>query len=493
MGYSYTGMPTPPRRLPTLSPSSARLRRLAPSPVKVVPITPLILTPPRFQDSFYDNPITTADEAPRQSLDDPFEYDFTPLEKVVIMSSDARGGGEERRYFESPKRTNRNASTDSNASVPLIFDSRGDFGVLAEKHRRLMTSRRGSTTGLEPDVPEEEVDEFMAPTSGPASGSRERVVFRDDVFSSSTPVAQKESSYTAADLPSFESDTTISSLKRSEPMTRLGQLEREDSIPESNYTFGRPSTSSALEDRRPSVSSMEDDDGWSYTLSAYGDEDDLAAARRMSILSDRPPGFFDQLDAHVSQGSSAPTTSAAQRHPYAAASKVHRTSTSAWSDSTASTRTELFTPDYTVAPLPTHCHGKSPFDDSAESPTSTRLRSTIPLPPSPRSGSSLGLVVGHDAQKIDNTPKQTRTLRHSLLPKSPLPEPIGETPTAHSAKHLNVRVSEKRKSSAGSSSTTSTTSYPEHIVNALKAIDKSTTLSLYVDQVSPPGYPQACR
>lgn len=492
MGYSYTGMPTPPRRLPTLSPSSARLRRLAPSPVKVVPITPLILTPPRFQDSLYDDPITstTKDEgALRQSLDDPFEYDFTPLEKVVIMSSDARGGGEERRYFESPKRTNRNASTDSNASVPLIFDSRGDFGVLAEKHRRLMTSRRGSTTGLEPDVPEEEVDEFMAPASGPASGSS-GVVFRD-VFSSSTPVAQKESSYTAADLPSSESDTTISSLKRSEPMTRLGQLEREDSIPESNYTFGRPS-SSALEDRRPSVSSVADDDGWSYTLSAYGDEDDLAAARRMSILSDRPPGSFDQLDGPSSRGSSAPTTSA-QIHPYAAA-KVHRTSTSAWSDSTASTRTELFTPDYTVAPLPTHCHGKSPFDDSAESPTSNRLRSTIPPPPSPRSGSSLGLVVGQDAEKIDNTPKQTRTLRHSLLPKSPLPaEPIGETPTAHSAKHLNVQVSEKRKSSAGSSSTTSTTSYPEHIVNALKAIDKSTTLSLYVDQVSPPRDPQVCR
>jgi len=136
-------MPTPPllsrSKLPS-SPSSARLRRLAPSPVKVPPTPPLTFSPSRIfaSHTILGAAIRSAPSlapispTPEHGSEDHFEYDFAPLQLAMqseVLLESCREVLEQCRDVAA----RRNSSIDSNASVPFIFDARGDIGRLAGK------------------------------------------------------------------------------------------------------------------------------------------------------------------------------------------------------------------------------------------------------------------------------------------------------------------------------------------------------------------------
>ena len=276
--------PTPPllsrSKLPSTSPSSARLRRLAPSPVKVPPTPPLILSPPRVlacHANLGAALLTTASAVlvPRESgqiPEDPFEYDFAPLE-LAMQSDDLLESCQEVLEQCRDVAARRNSSIDSNSSVPLIFDVRGDFGTLAQKVRDIDG----------PDVPHE----------SHADGSLRLTVDRggDALMSPRDYFATCVPKDVLVEFRDVFGSTSIASLavSPSDPLEQ-SRLTRDTSLADSFATFG-------CKNRRKSAGSMqEDDDGWSYTLSAYGsdvEEEDPLGYRPRRYTSIRSPTIPD--------------------------------------------------------------------------------------------------------------------------------------------------------------------------------------------------------
>ena len=281
-------MPTPPlltrAKLPSSSPSSARLRRLAPSPVKVPPTPPLVFSPGRVLASH-----TTLGAAIRSPAghvlvhqdilhdqEDPFEYDFAPLELAMqseVLLESCREVLEQCRDVAA----RRNSSIDSNASVPLIFDARGDFGKLAGKVR--------DVDG--PDVPNEPDAEGSRSKSSDRGG--EVLMSPRDYFATCVP---RKVMVEFRDV--FGSPSNNATTMPDDDDTQPGRTTRDTSLAESFNTFG-PRT------RKPSgESTQDDDDGWSYTLSAYESddgEDPLGhrSRRQSSMRSPRIPDISEPL------------------------------------------------------------------------------------------------------------------------------------------------------------------------------------------------------
>ena len=357
-------MNTPPRStrrpsLPTSSPSSARLRRLAPSPVKIPPSP--FPTPPRR--ALLDT-ITVAEGGPRRPSQsdsaesaDAFEYDFVPLERTIVTSTTEECGATKKRSkrqggFVMPSATEAPFEADcyySRESIPVIFEFHGRLGELAERERervgrssgkrelqRQSTVAEAIDRGEEkkkdlsfqsPDVPESIRGNHnnlhlhpppLIPTSltdlnggsssiphhsilTGAAAATQRVVLIDrnqaqyghranGTPTPTLPLKQRNevsvedrgtltasssllSSCQSTALATRPSVSFLPSKSPKQPPTApimselLARNDREISVAESFYTFGRP-------DRRPSAVSIEDEDGWSYSLSAYGGDDD---------------------------------------------------------------------------------------------------------------------------------------------------------------------------------------------------------------------------
>lgn len=208
--------------------------------------------------------------------------------------------------------TRRNSFIDSNASVPLIFDARGDFGKLARKVRDVEG----------PDVPTESQVEDLSSFGEDRAG--EALMSLRDYFATCVP---KKVLVEFRDVFG-SSSITPSSTPVEDPLEPTRTV-RDTSLTESFGTFG-PRV------RRGSGESInEDDDCWSYTLSAYGtdgEEDSLGyrGGRR----------FLDAITHH-----SRYTRTAC---PYPTSATLHSPQT----DSPLSLpSTELVTPDHITTEL----------------------------------------------------------------------------------------------------------------------------------------------
>lgn len=451
---------------------------------------------------------------------------------------------------------------ESNVSIPLLFDARGDFGVLAEKHRlALNNARRGQNYAveagegeeglsrgvLEVDAPEElDIEWFQSTGSGegysglvfgrssnttteikldtspksqaPPKVSRAKVEdvgeeeestpfdrparvlvnFNDNVFgvdsaSTLTSVPMGDSPSSGSLLAptigpgqkyngqSFASSS--SSFSAPDPMS----FTRDASLAESNYTFGNPChvptpispTAQHLPGSRReresivAASIFEDDDGWSYTLSAYGDHEESDPHSRQSSEQSRPDGTtlpFLSPNGRSDSPSSAPST----------------------------TPSTLFTPNYTV--VSPGIAGSSLYNDS---PVPNRgIPSLFASPPSPRTAKNgrseqeknegLGFGVGmriSESEKSDLTASPGRPAFERAAGRRKrgytqgadtavplrLPGPREKLPTIEST-HAQGLSGSKGKSD----------SLPEIIRQALNAIPKTTTVTLMIDQASCP-------
>jgi hypothetical protein len=230
----------------------------------------------------------------------------------------------------------------SNGSVPLIFDSRGDFGALAQSSRAaagpdvpegLLHDRPDADEGRSvhhmPNASREGWEEgggdaLLSPRDFIATTIPKKVLvdFRDVFGSSGGGLTGSGSSRTIQ-------DGSLDPLDRS-------RTYRDESIAESFATFGG---------RRPSQMSGEDgddDEGWEYTLSAYNSGEDTSSPKmRAGARRDTPD----------------PTPAIQFLDPFASgtvrlAHLIPKTS-STFSDSPASLAgTELITPNHTVDDLP---------------------------------------------------------------------------------------------------------------------------------------------
>ncbi|KAK8849814.1 hypothetical protein IAR55_005150 [Kwoniella newhampshirensis] len=308
-------MPTPPptlrkARLPSSSPSSARLRRIAPSPVKI----PLSASPGggirkglvTLAHSHSDLvalstalPVVKAISIPdRDGLSTDIEYEFVPLELQSHFTTSP-----EKTLFEVLECSSK---SDRDGKIPLLFDRHGEFGRLAEEWRR---------SGGGADVPDEAIssrenDErtnvVRAEKEGwkTADGKRKRVTcssstqikrrsgaellsprkylarqygiprpilieFRTDIFTLSgrdkireREREEKEEStprYSLMGVPSAHTGGQM------EVRTGMGRMMREESV----GTFGTGSPEAATKDLRP-VRSQHDTEGSGNEL--YGPE-----------------------------------------------------------------------------------------------------------------------------------------------------------------------------------------------------------------------------
>ncbi|KAK4689867.1 hypothetical protein P7C73_g232, partial [Tremellales sp. Uapishka_1] len=295
-----TTIPTPPllsrARLPTSSPSSARLRALAPSPVKVPPTPPLLFTHPTAalgatsRIATLGAAILNAQPPSPSPQDDTF--DFAPLE--LAMNSELLL--ESCREVLEHCRDGRQDSIDSD--LPLIFDSRGDFGQLAQRNRdslggpKVPEGENDEVCGLAPraQTPEREGESLLSPREYLASTIMPRKVLVEfrDVFSSQ---------------PSPEDLFT----KEEEKGTDVQRTNRDTSVAESFATFG-PGPREKDQDRRPST-----DSDWSFTLSAYDrDESSEGEGGRSPKTAD----FGDDSDSPCSSMSEADLVTPQANHLY---------------------------------------------------------------------------------------------------------------------------------------------------------------------------------
>ncbi|WWD20445.1 hypothetical protein CI109_104921 [Kwoniella shandongensis] len=152
-------MPTPPptlrnAKLPSSSPSSARLRRIAPSPVKIPP-PPHSTSPPRLcaaagaglahshsdlaalSASPFPKPAPASASPSRSRRLFPLEFEFVPLE--LLMHSYTSPEKTLFEVLESAKwgsTKSARVGADIEGRIPLLFDKTGEFGRLAYDMRR---------------------------------------------------------------------------------------------------------------------------------------------------------------------------------------------------------------------------------------------------------------------------------------------------------------------------------------------------------------------
>ncbi|WWC92627.1 uncharacterized protein L201_007586 [Kwoniella dendrophila CBS 6074] len=153
-------MPTPPSssssstsgsgirsKLPSSSPSSARLRRIAPSPVKIPP-TCTSSSSPRGKlnnqhtalSNLSNSPSTSTSKSVFTPSKKEYEYEFEPLELIILSSPDTQiktlfqvlENSTNKSTKSYSKRKSKSMKNDIQIEIlPLIFDSRGEFGKLA--------------------------------------------------------------------------------------------------------------------------------------------------------------------------------------------------------------------------------------------------------------------------------------------------------------------------------------------------------------------------
>ncbi|OCF62043.1 hypothetical protein L486_01709 [Kwoniella mangroviensis CBS 10435] len=312
-------MPTPPSssssssrsKLPSSSPSSARLRRIAPSPVKIPAIN---------QTSPITTKIQTASLLSDITASLPQEYEFAPLELIILSSPDTQI----RTLFEvleSSRTGRRRKSIEGDDKLPLIFDSRGEFGKLAHEARirkygidvpcsPVLSCFEGE--GKDESVKSEESSpNKKRRTSNTTNFNCEENGANDTKeLHSLTPTNDNLSLKLKYDIPSpimidFKEDIFSEkgrnqiwldeipkeSTTRQIMMRRPGRVDREDSSRSIN-TFGHnPSNAGpAIESNGDWKSDglEEELDNWSFTLSAYEDEESIVGG----ISTDRKDSFF---------------------------------------------------------------------------------------------------------------------------------------------------------------------------------------------------------
>ncbi|WVW87108.1 hypothetical protein I302_109165 [Kwoniella bestiolae CBS 10118] len=315
-------MPTPPcsssnstrNKLPSSSPSSARLRRIAPSPVKIPTLNQTSPIGTRLL-----NPVTHSalnDLSNTYSLSfasDGKEYEFAPLELIILSSPDTQI----RTLFEvlESSRTvggRRRRSVEGDGKLPLIFDSRGEFGRLAlearardrvdvpcspcgsdwgfdeesegsPSKRRRLTTQRGDdleqVMGLMREV--ESLTPSLNLNLKQDVPSPILITFKEDIFT------EKGRNKIWLDAQTEEEESTPRySTERNNGQTvsvNPGRLDREDSS-ESFNTFGhgldlqlqlqlQPQAQVQSQELASLRDGLDDElDNWSFTLSAYEDD-----------------------------------------------------------------------------------------------------------------------------------------------------------------------------------------------------------------------------
>ncbi|ORY34578.1 hypothetical protein BCR39DRAFT_116063 [Naematelia encephala] len=480
-------MPTPPpfsrSKLPSSSPSSARLRRLAPSPVKVPPTPPLFFSPSRLATvpavpDFPSPPLRPLTEF--LDSEDPFEYDFAPLE-LAIQNEHAHESCRE--VLEQT--ASRHSSVDSNASVPLIFDVRGEFGVLAHKHRSLEG----------PDVPEELKEELAAPLNlchdepprlgqglfnhhqgsprppKPHNVPRKVLVdFRDVFGSSSTPVPalQPQPVSTPRDIP-----------------PERPRLNRDISLAESFATFGP----------RRSME-REEDDNWSYSLSAYGSECEVSPTARSyhrrpstSTIPDIPELALPAFPPHprfcipeTDSPLSVPSTELVTPDSRHFERSLHRTPSETPTHKVESHGTRGLLLDLGNGSFGNDPELVDPLDDSFGVTPKGKEAALPPAPHSPTLPRGQVLpersIPTYDTRRLEV--KQVRpqsssdTLQRQARAKSTKP--------STAAGRLEVQTPIPKKDKRSESDTSVEESITAQVDKALKSVDKTLTVQLVVDQ-----------
>ena len=359
----------------------------------------------------------------------------------------------------------------------------------------------------------------------------EEVLLDSDLYESGRPSLGFKQHRESQLLPSLDSATiprTIGLCAVSN-MDHLAPIrdDREVSIAESFHTFGRP-------DRRPSAVSIEDEDGWSYSLSAYGGDDEDATMsfgpRKLSGDSSDPSRKYSEDSSGPSRKSSADSaTSRDSLTSFGIPDFIHfippppmgqydrdngsestmelqtprtggsyaklpsstsQTTYRSNSPQSMTDRSELFTPNYSVATLPRPSMSSSGHSDSS-TPRQYLYDSVDPK--------RLLLSVNTFTDYVYDEPSpRTRTRSDTLkslidapLPPVPTLQPSPPTAVASSSTLLapesnpdlsSSKRSIDRRSRASSTSTGLDHNTPPHIAEALRSIDKSMTLTLIVDQ-----------
>ncbi|KAL7418837.1 hypothetical protein Q5752_006521 [Cryptotrichosporon argae] len=308
-------MPTPPS-LPNGFPSSDRLRRLAPSPVKVprplLTSGPLPCALPRpgpaqpagdeKRHSIYQSPLTSPlrkSPSPRAAKN-PFEIDPHPTAALSSGSGSSRPGAGTGASAATSTARGRVAY-----AVPLIYDVAGHHAALArrawdvlgpdvpewdgERCRRadeLLLSPQSYCARFEPAPVFVEFRDVFGPAptvktlgiSPECAGSS--TVGRSGSLASTLPPLPPLSPLTpdVLSLPSFAAGPSRRAMQTSSRPSLDALVPPLIVRDGSCGTFGTTTTTTGA-DRRPSTDTMrtaattgDDEDGWTYSLSAYGDD-----------------------------------------------------------------------------------------------------------------------------------------------------------------------------------------------------------------------------
>lgn len=545
---TLTSIATPPHlarsTLPS-SPSSARLRRVAPSPIRVPPTPPLRFSPPvrrnLYPSAHHGQPLTYTSKGPPIASPGASGFDFKAVEfhpdsliptpppsgRPGLTMSDSgmhQWQLEAERTLEDCKselphdqsRNNslsgtevgvdrRESSVDSFWCAPLILDTRGEFGKMAE---RTMYMARGG-----PDVPEELLDDMelqveihgrerqawtnphavathQTPTQTPQNRTADKALtkatgptpgewimsnvpapvlvnFNEDVFGSAK--AGKEVSpgtktpwTPATQVINRSGDTAASSggtIIDGHLAPDATPMDRGPSYTGSCATFGPR--------RRRSSVVADDDDAWSLSLSAYENNE-----------GERSPEAEGSREGKGGNLAEEPVWSV--RNDMWSAGYPQRIS---WSESTlpphlqrqkdihesspASTITELITPDHPVAALP----------------GSTRLARQDIDSPTHASIRAKAFQSQLDGLQLFTNQRNYESVQDGLskLVTAPLPIPRSRRPTTSDARIPSPAPSTLLPPTIyrpGTSASSASTILPP----LFDSFDQTTTIQLWIDQ-----------
>ncbi|WWC66057.1 uncharacterized protein I303_108679 [Kwoniella dejecticola CBS 10117] len=317
----FSASRNPRKALPSSSPPSARLRRIAPSPVKIprsAKSTPL----KRPHGASKGGRFSSSHGGDTSSPSSAVEFDFEPLELVILASPDTQV----RTLFEvleDSKRTTQQYHGQARdiekfkVTIPLIFDASGDFGRLAYETRLKCSGgdcpdecdrdteenqKISITTAPERDLAAKLNNHYHQHKAADNLSSKRRsgltllnpakylsrmglpspvlINFNEDIFGTGT--GSDTGAVTATPAPKNTSTIIASSEKAllqmeedQTPMSTMGpRLDREDSAQTFN-TLGVGLTSDGDENQPDSAMATATDeelDSWSFTLSAYDEE-----------------------------------------------------------------------------------------------------------------------------------------------------------------------------------------------------------------------------
>ncbi|WVQ66223.1 uncharacterized protein L199_004402 [Kwoniella botswanensis] len=503
-------MPTPPSssssssrsKLPSSSPSSARLRRIAPSPVKIPAIN---------QTSPITTKIQTASLLSDIIASLPQEYEFAPLELIILSSPDTQI----RTLFEvleSSRTGRRRKSVEGDDKLPLIFDSRGEFGRLAHDAR---LRKYGIDVPYSPILScfegEGKDESAESETSSP---NKKRKISNTTNFNcdengadcttelqSSTPTNNNLSLKLKYDIPSpimidFKEDIfsekgrnqiwldEIPKECTTRQITRRpGRVDREDSSRSIN-TLGHNSSNA-----EPSIDSNgdlkrdgleEELDNWSFTLSAYEDEECGVGG----ISQDRKDSFFASFGSSNSTIDltliNTPSTLniSFDNEPSMTMTTSNDKFLSASSYIPPPTTTTTFNPS-SIVQFGKEDQNSLEFDNSPFSDTIV-----IPLCTARDDVSQLLLSVDHDQVDDSPTPKN-KTATYSSKGRARVisgDKELPALPILHRNQHTYQQLEVDEVSWKADGPRRSQEQEGDPVELALKDVDKSMTIQLWVDQ-----------